>query len=259
MIDPVFLRIGSLELRYYGLIYAVMFLLGTFIIIKLAEYRREKLKIKSYQKITKDTIYDYMIYLIIGSILTARIFHIIFYNLDFYIQNPLEIIAFNHGGMSIHGGFVGGILATLLFCKKRKIHFYDIADLVMIPVALGLAVGRIGNLINQELCGKPSNVPWAITCGKDEILRHPSQIYESLKNLTIFIILLLLNRKHLKRGTIFWTFILMYGILRFSVEFFKDMPVITLGLTMGQILSVPMVIVGSIMLYKIEKCTKNHN
>lgn len=253
MIDPVFLKIGNLEIRYYGLIYAIMFTIGLILIIKISEYKKNKLKIKSYQKFTKDLIYDYMIYLILGSIITARLFHILFYNILYYLQNPFQILAFWNGGMSIHGGFIGGILATLIFSKIKKINFYDIADIVMIPCALGLAIGRIGNFINQELVGTITNIPWAIKFDNYEGLRHPSQIYEALKNLTIFILLLFLNQKKRKRGLIFWTFITSYGTLRFLVEFVKDMPIIFLNLKMGQLLSIPMIIIGTYMLFKITK------
>jgi len=253
MIDPVFLQIGNLQIRYYGLIYAVMFTIGLFMIIKISEYKKNKLKIKSYQKFTKDLIYDYMIYLIIGSIFTARLFHIIFYNLEYYLTNPLLFFAFWKGGMSIHGGFVGGIIATIIFSKKNKINFYDIADIVMIPCAIGLSIGRIGNFINQELVGTLTNLPWGVKFDNYEGIRHPSQIYESIKNLIIFIFLLFLNKKEQKKGIIFWSFILSYGILRFLVEFVKDMPIIFLNLKMGQLLSIPMIIISIYMLYKIKK------
>jgi phosphatidylglycerol:prolipoprotein diacylglycerol transferase len=254
-IDPVFLRIGNLEIRYYGLIYAMMFTVGLFMMIKISEYNLKSKKDKRYEKFNKDAVYDYMIYLILGSILTARLFYIIFYNLNFYITNPVEIFAFWHGGMSIHGGLVGGVLATILFCKKRKIDFYTVADVVTIPLALGLAIGRIGNFINQELYGKLTNLPWGVTFETAIGKRHPSQLYESGKNLIIFGTLLLLNKKRQKPGTIFWTFIMMYGILRFIVEYFRDIQTFSLffNLTMGQILSIPMIILGTIMLVKINR------
>lgn len=253
MIDPVFLHIGGLQIRYYGLIYTVMFIIGTIMIMKISEYKRNKLKEKEYEKFDKDTIIDYMIFLIIGSILTARIFHIVFYNLGYYLANPFEILAFWHGGMSFHGGLVGGILATMLFCRLRKIDFYTVADVVMIPVAIGLAIGRIGNFINQELYGKITTVPWAVKFDGVEGLRHPTQLYESAKNFVIFGTLLFMNSKKQKKGTIFWTFVAMYGYLRFGIEFFKDFPVVFMGMTMGQLLCLPMMIAGTVMLIGINR------
>lgn len=253
MIDPVFLRIGELEIRYYGLIYALMFLIGTFMIIWISEYKYKKLKQKEYAILDKDTVYEFMIIFIITSILFARLFHILFYNLNYYLSNPIEIFAFWHGGMSFHGGLFGGILSTIIFSKKKKLQFYDLADIIVIPVALGLGFGRIGNFINQELYGKITNLPWGIKFDNVDGLRHPTQLYESLKNFIIFIILLFLNKSKQKKGIIFWSFVSLYGILRFIIEFWKEFPQILFGMTMGQLLCIPMIITGIIMIYKISK------
>jgi phosphatidylglycerol---prolipoprotein diacylglyceryl transferase len=253
MIDPIFLRIGGIQIRYYGLIYSLMFLLGTFMIIWISEYKYKKLKIKEYAKLDKNAVFDFMIYLIFGGIMGARLFHIIFYNLSFYLSNPLEVFALWHGGLSFHGGLFGGILVTYYFCRKRKINFYDLADVVTIPFALGLAFGRIGNFINQELYGKITTLPWGVKFDNAEGLRHPTQLYESAKNFFIFGALLFLNRKKRNRGLIFWSFIAMYGTLRLVIEFWKEFPPVLFGLTMGQLLCVPMIVIGAIMIFKTER------
>ncbi len=241
MLNPVAFSIGSLEIRWYGIIMALGFLIGLFISIKLAKQRN----------ISKETIYDYFVWLIPSSIIGARLLAVIL-NPEYY-HSFLDIIAVWNGGMAVHGGIIGAIIATYFFTKKRKLHFYDISDIIVIPLALGLALGRIGNFINQEFVGKPSNLPWAVKFDNYPELRHPSQIYESIKNLIIFTITLkLYTIKKLKKGTVTWIFLLLYSILRFSVEFVKDMPTYY-GLTYGQIISIPIAILSISMLYKIAK------
>lgn len=179
MIDPTIFQIGSIAIRWYGVIMAFGFILGLYISVHLAKQR----------KISKNTIVDYFIYLIPASIIGARLLAVIL-NYPIYLNDPLEIFALWHGGMAIHGGIIGAVLVTLYFCKKRDINFYDIADIIVIPLGLGLALGRIGNFINQEFIGKPTNLPWGVYFDNLPEKRHPSQIYEALKNLIIFTITL---------------------------------------------------------------------
>ena len=241
MIDPTAFQIGNIAIRWYGIIMALGFFLAYLITKKLAKYRN----------ISEKDMTDYFLYFIPSSIIGARLWAVIL-NYQYY-SNPLEIFAVWNGGMAIHGGIAGAMLATYYYTKKRKLHFYDIADIIVIPTALGLALGRIGNFINQEFFGRPTNLPWGINFDNVEGKRHPSQIYESLKNLIIFSITLKLYLfKTLKRGIIFWTFILLYSILRFGVEFFKDMQ-LWYGLTYGQIISIPLFVLSIIMLRRIMK------
>jgi len=240
MIDPVAISLGIVEIRWYGILMALAFIIGLYISIKLAKQRN----------ISKEIVYDYFVWLIPSSIIGARIFAIIL-NYQSYINKPLEIFAVWHGGMAIHGGIIGATIATYYFTKKRGLHFYDISDIIIIPLALGMSLGRIGNLINQEFYGIPTSLPWGVYFDNVPEKRHPSQIYESLKNLLIFgITLKLYTLKKLKKGTITWIFLLLYSILRFSVEFLKDMPTYY-GLTYGQIISIPIAILSIIMLAKI--------
>lgn len=241
-ISPVFLRIGILEIRYYGVIFALTFVLGYFIINKLVK--------KSNLNLTKDDVADLILYLLIGGVLMARIFEILFYEPSYFFANPSQVIALWQGGLSFHGGLLGGVIGGYLFCKKKKIKFLQLADLVSVPLALGFALGRIGNFLNSELYGKLTSLPWAVKFQGVEGYRHPSQLYESIKNFFIMFTLMFLTNKKLKTGSLFFTFLLMYGILRLFVEFVKDMPIIILGLTMGQLLSIPMIIVGAFMLWK---------
>ena len=241
-INPVLLRVGALEIRYYGVIFALAFVLGYFIINNLAK--------KSNIDLTEDSVADLILCLLISGILMSRLFEILFYEPSYFFSNPTQIIALWNGGLSFHGGLLGGVIGGYIFCKKKNIKFLELADLVSIPLAFGFALGRIGNFLNSELYGKLTNLPWAVKFQDVEGYRHPSQLYESAKNFFIMFTLIFLRNKKLKTGSLFFIFLLMYGLLRFLVEFIKDMPIILLGLTMGQLLSIPMIIVGTFMLWK---------
>ena len=243
MIDPVAFSIFGLEIRWYGIIFALSFLMAIPISIKLGKQRN----------ITKEQIYDFFTYFIPFSVIGARLMSVILH-FNLYQDNLIKIFFIWEGGMAFHGGLIGAILGTYLFCKKYKVHFYDIADIIVIPVALGLTFGRLGNFINQEFYGRLTNMPWGIKYDVVEGKRHPSQIYESLKNLFIFFTLLNFYKiKKLKRGTIFWLFVLLYSTLRFIIEFFKDMPIYYFNLTYGQLISIPFFILSLLMLIKIAK------
>jgi phosphatidylglycerol---prolipoprotein diacylglyceryl transferase len=242
MINPIALELGPFIIKWYGIIMAFGFLAGILISSKLAKYRNLK----------KEDIQDFFVYLIPTSIIGARIGHI-FMNLSYYINNPVEIVAIWHGGLAFQGGLIAATIMGVYFCKKRKIKFYNLADILVIPVAFALIFGRIANLINQELYGKLTTLPWGINIKGVEGKRHPSQIYESIKNLIIFLILIsMIQIKKLKRGIIFWTFVLLYSILRFIVEFFRDWPTSLFGLTLPQLVSIPLVILSIIMLNRIR-------
>ncbi len=244
MVDPIAFTIGSLEIRWYGIIFALGFLIGIYIAAKIAKSKG----------INPEIIYDLMVYLIPASVIGARLFEVLVYEPSYYFANPSEIIAVWHGGMSIHGGIIGAVIATLIFCKKRNIHFYTLADILAIPLAFGLFLGRIGNFLNQELYGRYTNLPWGITFNGVEGKRHPTQIYSSLKNLIVFFILLKLNKiKDLPRGFLFWSFLLMYSIIRFFIEFLKDTKIIFWNLNLSQLIILPTIILSAIVLYNIYK------
>ena len=244
-LDPVLIHLGPFDIRYYGIFYVIGFLFALWWLKKFAH------------KLTKDDSYDLLLYLMIGGVGGGRLGYIIFYNLPYYLSNPLKILAVWEGGMSIHGGLIGAIIATLLFCNKlkkqgRSVSFFYIADTLMVPLAIALALGRIGNFINGELYGYITNFPWCVKFQGAEGCRHPSQLYESAKNLLIALSLYLLSKKeNLKEGTLFWTFLVLYGILRFLIEFVRYNDSFYFGLTMGQLLSSIMIIVGGAMLYKL--------
>ncbi|MCH8067218.1 MAG: prolipoprotein diacylglyceryl transferase [Nanoarchaeota archaeon] len=254
-IDPVLLSIGPFQIRYYGLFFVLGFVIAYFLLVHLAKRRELSLN--------KDDIADFLLYIIIGVVLGARIFYVFAYNLPFYLDNPFQIIAIWNGGLSFHGGIIGAAIAGFYFTKKKKVDFYELADIVVIPVALGLALGRLGNFTNGELYGRITDVPWSFKFPDAEGFRHPSQIYASFKNLLIFFTLWIIKDKKLPKGFMFWLFVVMYSALRFTVEFFRE-PDPQLGfiigwLTMGQILSIIMFAIGAFFIIRVYKKSRAIN
>ena len=240
--DPVFIRIGPLAFRWYGLMYALSFIAAIFLIRYMA--------VKKRLKITKDQVSDLMLYAAIGVILGGRLGYVLIYNPGFYFSNPSKIAAVWEGGMSFHGGLIGVLVAGALFCKKYKFSFYEVADVAVISVPVGLGLGRVGNFINGELYGRPTDVPWCMIFPQGgDVCRHPSQLYQAgLEGVALFLILWVLLKRDLPRGVMFWSLVLFYGLFRFAAEFFRQ-PDPQLGLllglfSMGQLLSLPMFVLG---------------
>ena len=235
-LDPVIFHLGPLEIRWYGVIYVLGFVLAYFMLNYLV-------KLKKIQLSAKD-IEDLIFYELIGVVIGARVFYILFYNLPSYAMDPLSALAIWKGGLSFHGGLAGAFLSGWWFCRKRKLDSLAIADLVVIPASLALFFGRIANFINGELVGRVTNLPWAVQFQGYEGFRHPAQLYEAGKNLLIFAILWFLKNRDYKRGTLFASFLIFYSILRFFIEFFRAPDVqlgfVAFGLTMGQFLSIAM-------------------
>lgn len=245
-LDPVFLRIGPLEFRWYGLMYILGFLAGYFIILRGVRERKLPLD--------KDTVADLIFVLALGVILGGRTGYILFYNFSYYLAHPLKVFSIWEGGMSFHGGTIGVILAGTWFAHKHKIGFFRLADVVVTAAPVGLGLGRIGNFINGELFGRVTNVPWGIVFPEGGPLpRHPSQLYEAfLEGPVLFLILWLVKGRSKKDGIVFWSFIACYGLFRFIVEFFRE-PDSQLGyffrlFSMGQFLSFPMFLLGIVMI-----------
>jgi phosphatidylglycerol:prolipoprotein diacylglycerol transferase len=199
---------------------------------------------------------DVIFFLAIGLIVGARLGYVIFYqfpNYSEYLTNPLRIVAILEGGMSFHGGLIGTILAGILYCRYRKLPFWEVADIFIVTAPIGLALGRIGNFINGELFGRPSSVPWAmIFPDGGPIPRHPSQIYEAaIEGVLLFIVLWKLKDLALRPGAMVCFFLAGYGIARFIVEFFRA-PDPQIGLlwgilTMGQVLCLIMIVAAVVL------------
>ncbi|MBU3941127.1 MAG: prolipoprotein diacylglyceryl transferase [Nanoarchaeota archaeon] len=238
--DPIAFQLGAVKVHWYGIIMALAYFIGAYLAIYLAKFKN----------ISKDNILDFMLYLIPSAIIGARLGHVIA-NWPYYSINPINILKLWNGGLAFHTGFFLVIIVMIFYCKKRNIKFFDLADILVIPLALGLAIGRIGNLINKEILGKVTSLPWAITI--NNIKRHPSQIYELISNLAIgsYLFYLFKNKK-LPSGFIFWTFVAIYSIIRFFLDFLKDWPPVIYHLSWAQLFSIPLFIIAVIMLYKLK-------
>jgi phosphatidylglycerol:prolipoprotein diacylglycerol transferase len=245
-IDPVLLNIGPFGIRYYGLVYGIGFLIGYLV---LRRFIRSK-----HIKLTEEQLDTYFVWLVIGSVLISRIFEVFIYNLPYYMTHFSESYKIWNGGLSFQGGIVGAAIITWIFAKKYKIHFYDIADVLIIPTTLVLAVGKLANYTNSELYGKITGVPWCVVFQKvDTYCRHPVQIYEFILYLAIFITLLIYynhmrkDKQHIN-GRIFWSFVISYSIARFFITFLRDEPVY-LGLNVGQWISMLTIVISVIFLW----------
>ena len=246
-IDPVFFRLGPLQFRWYGLMYLLGLLAAYFLIKHRAASRNVPLG--------ANQLSDLIVYAAFGVFIGGRLGYTLFYNTAYYLQNPLKILAVWEGGMSFHGGLLGTCLALWLFCYRKGFAAYTIADLAAQAAPIGLGLGRLGNFINGELYGRPTDVAWCMVFprGEPPVCRHPSQLYEAaLEGMALFGILWFLGRKATPPGTVFWSFIAGYGLFRSFVELFRE-PDAHLGfilgpMTMGQLLSVPMILLGLTML-----------
>ncbi len=245
LIDPVIFRLGPLEFRWYGLMYLVGFGIAYLII-------RNELARKN-GPLPTEAAGDFLFYLVLGLLLGARVGYVIFYNLPVYIHRPWEIFAVWHGGMSFHGGLIGMIFSGLIFSIRRKASFLELADIGALAAPLGLMLGRIGNFINGELFGRMTYLPWGmIFPGGGNVPRHPSQLYEALlEGPILFTILWVLRTKVKRPGDILSIFLVLYGIFRFTAEFFREpdpqLGFIVSGLTMGQILCLAMSFSGIVL------------
>ncbi len=248
-IDPVALYIGPLPLRWYGLAYVAGFILGLYAFKYLCNNMKDSV-------ITKKHVDDYFVWIIIGVILGGRLGYVFFYNFSYYIQNPIQILQTWHGGMSFHGGALGCLIATMLFAWKKNLPIWQLSDKLAVVVPIGLFFGRIANFINGELYGRPTDLPWGMVFPTaDELPRHPSQLYEAgLEGLVLFIILWMMARRNPRPWVLTGTFLVGYGAFRFLIEYAR-MPDshlqdgIFTTITMGQILCLPMVLLGVYYLF----------
>lgn len=244
-IDPVLIQIGPLAIRWYALAYVVGLILGWRYMLHLAR--------RIPDVMTDHEVDDFLLWATLGVILGGRIGYVLFYNSTYFFNHPLQIFAVWQGGMSFHGGLIGVISALILFCKVRRLPILRVGDLLVCAVPIGLLLGRIANFINGELFGRPSDVPWAMVFPNGgPIPRHPSQLYESFtEGFVLFVLLWWLShhtRAPQRPGLIAGTFLVGYGIARSCMEFFRQpdqqMGFIYGPITMGQVLSLPLIIAG---------------
>ncbi|MFT4311372.1 MAG: prolipoprotein diacylglyceryl transferase [Candidatus Woesearchaeota archaeon] len=243
-INPVLLELGPLEIRYYGLVYFLGFIFTYY-------FLNTQIK-KGTLKLTEKQLESFIIYALIGMLIGSRLFTFLIYNPSLFIADPLIIFRIWEGGMAFHGSLTGIIISTIIFARKNKINFYELADLAVIPSALFLFLGRVANYINAEIPGIRSTVAWCVNFPGHEGCRHPYQIYEGLKNLGIFFTMLYLHiKKTLKPGIMFWGFILAYNSLRFFIDFLRDETRIIISI--GQTLSLIYVALSIYFLYHLSK------
>jgi phosphatidylglycerol---prolipoprotein diacylglyceryl transferase len=246
-LNPVLMHLGPMQVRWYGVMYALSFIIGYYLICYLAQKRGAPLD--------KDGFAELVSYLVGGVLFGGRLGYVLFYNLPYYLHHPVKILAVWDGGMSFHGGLLGVIIAALLFSRKTGIGFLSLAELVVPVAPLGLFLGRLGNFINGELWGRPSNVAWAMIFPRAPLVhgmmvpRHPSQLYEAaLEGLVLFAVLWIMAQRQCPQAVLLGTFLTLYGVSRCFIELFRE-PDPQLGLiggiiSMGQILSIPMIFVG---------------
>ncbi len=244
-IDPIAVALGPVAIRWYSLAYIVGLIAGWRYCRRLAQ--------RPPNAITPDQLDDFLLWAKLGVVLGGRLGYVLFYKPAFFLANPLEILVVWQGGMSFHGGAAGVILAIILFAWKRGVSWQSLGDLVACAVPIGLFLGRLANFVNGELYGRAAEVSWAMVFPRDpeQIPRHPSQLYEAgLEGIVLFLLLyLLVRRGWLERpGSIGGAFLAGYGLARIIVEFFRQ-PDAHLGFllgftTMGQVLSLPLIIAG---------------
>jgi len=259
MINPIALKIGPLSIHWYGISYSIGILLSIWIVILLNKKR----------KIFKDSnqIFDLAFWIFMaGVILGGRLGYVLFYNLPYYISNPAKIFAIWEGGMSFHGGLIATALVIWIYCKKNKINFFAAGDMAVIPGALALTFTRLANFVNRELVGRVienPNFKWMGVDFGDGVLRYPSQLFQSVSALLLFLILIFLyskkfkHSKRLKNGVLVFGYVGLYGLFRFIEEFWRQ-PDAQVGFilryfTLGQLFSLLMLVISFAGLFFIMR------
>jgi phosphatidylglycerol:prolipoprotein diacylglycerol transferase len=250
--DPVAFQILSFEIRWYSLAYILGIVIGWSLC--------KKIFIKNSE--INEKFDDYITYLIIGIILGGRLGYIIFYNFSYYLNNIFDIFKIWQGGMSFHGGLLGVIISSFLFAKKNNQNPFSYLDQVSLVAPIGIFFGRLANFINSELYGRTTDLPWSVIFIKvDNLSRHPSQLYEAiLEGVILFLVLMyFVNKNYLRKpGLISALFLIFYSLFRFIIEFFRvpdeQLGYLILNLTMGQMISLVFVTIGTILFYR-----KNEN
>ena len=256
-VSPEIFKLGPFSIRWYGLLFALGFIVGYQIMFYI--FKLEKKKQKDLEALT--------ITMILGTVIGARLGHCLFYEPEYYLSHPIEILTVWHGGLASHGAAIGIALALWYYVRKRPdISMVWILDRIGIVTALAGCFIRLGNFFNSEILGSPADNPWSVVFTRiDQIPRHPAQLYESISYLAIFIILFLIYRGKKGKtapGLLFGLFFLLVFGMRFIIEFFKDVQVDferTMTLNMGQLLSIPLILIGiAFIIYSFKKKQITH-
>jgi phosphatidylglycerol:prolipoprotein diacylglycerol transferase len=250
-IDPEIVHIGPLSIRWYGVMYLIGFAASYFLV--KGQIKKRRLPLSS------DFLESLYSYIILGLVIGARLGYVLFYDLSTYLNHPLEIFAVWHGGMSFHGGLIGSVVCGVWYCKQSRADVWQVADLVSATAPIGLGMGRLGNFINGELYGRVTDMPWGMIFPNGGLLpRHPSQLYEFfLEGAVLFAVLWIMKDRVRRSGVLLSLFIMLYGVIRFLVEFFRE-PDSQLGFvlghfTMGQVLSTCMVLGGAVLFFARQR------
>ncbi len=262
-IDPIAIHLGPLAIRWYGLTYLMAF--GLFIALG-----RQHLKRRPELGFDKQALEDLLFWGMLGVVIGGRLGEVLFYQPTYYLSHPMQVFAIWQGGMSFHGGFLGVLVACWLWAQRTGRRFWQVTDFIAPLVPTGLAAGRIGNFINGELWGRPASadLPWAMVFPHvDTLPRHPSQLYQvGLEGLLLFVVLWIYSAKPRPLKAVSAAFLLGYGLLRFIAEFFRTpdagifgdhVTALGLGLSTAQWLCVPMMLIGGVMLYKLNSTQRN--
>jgi len=248
-IDPVAVAIGPFVVRWYALAYIVGLLLGWRYCLVLAD--------RPPRLVERRDIDDFLVWATLGVVLGGRIGYVLFYQPGYYLQHPIEALYLWHGGMSFHGGALGVTLAILLFTRARRLPVLAFSDVIAEAIPIGLFFGRIANFINGELFGRETDIPWAMVFPNGgPVPRHPSQLYEAVcEGLLLFLVLLLAEHRGARRrpGIVTGLFLIGYAVARMSGELFRQpdaqLGFLVFGTTMGQLLSIPVLIAGFILIW----------
>ena len=245
--DPIAFHVGVVAVRWYGLMYLIGFALGLIL-------GRSRIRSNQNSSMSIREFDDLLFYIVLGVIIGGRLGYSIIYDLGNVIRSPLSVFYVWEGGMSFHGGLIGVCIAILVYASVKQKNWLVLGDFVAPLVPLGLAAGRVGNFINGELWGRPTEVPWAIVFPQSGsfVGRHPSQLYEFFfEGLVLFMILWVFSKRQRPVGVISGLFLACYGFFRFSIEFMREpdqhLGLLSFGLSMGQWLCVPMIFIGLIL------------
>lgn len=257
-IDPVMLAIGPLKIHWYGMMYLVAFVIASWLANRAAA--------KPNSGWSKEAVSDLMFYGMLGVILGGRVGYVLFYNFSTFVDDPLYLFKLWQGGMSFHGGVLGVVTAIVIFSRRYQKSILQVGDFVAPLVPLGLFFGRIGNFINGELWGRVTDVSWGMIFPTGGPLpRHPSQLYEALfEGLVLFILIKLYQTSPRPSGSVGGLFLIGYGTFRFIIEYFRE-PDAHIGLyggiiSQGQILSLPMILIGAgLIFWAYKKENVNHS
>lgn len=266
-VDPEIFSIGQLSIRWYGLLFASAFLSGYIVFTRFL----------ATERLTSEMLDQLLIYIAVGTVIGARLGHCFFYEPDYFLKNPIEILKIWKGGLASHGAAIGILLSLWLYIRKHKLSFLWLIDRIVIVVALGGAFIRLGNLFNSEIYGLPTDMPWGFEFVRDKLYdsntgellatvpRHPTQLYEALSYILIFVVLFIFYRKRytkVRDGFIFGVFMILLFSARFFIEFVKnDQVAFEAGMqfNMGQLLSLPFILAGVLMIVFTKMWPKYFN